>query len=231
MKTKIRGFIFDVDGTLVNSNDAHARAWQKALTEEGIDVSFSAVRAAIGMGGDKLLPAIAKVDADSPVGKRLSERRSQIFQTEYLPSLRPFPKARELVSALKAMGMKLGVASSAQESELGPLLALARVQDLMEETTSSGDAASSKPDPDIVQAALRRLALAAGHVIMVGDTPYDVQAAQRAGIQSIGFRCGGRSDDELAGAVAIYDDPADLLAKLHGVNQGARANPPAWLVG
>jgi HAD superfamily hydrolase (TIGR01509 family) len=231
MRTKIRGFIFDVDGTLVNSNDAHARAWQKALTEAGIDVSLSAVRAAIGMGADKLLPAVAQVDADSPVGKRLSERRSQIFQAEHLPDLRPFAKTRELLSALKAMGMKLGVASSAQQSELGPLLAVARVQDLIEETTSSADAAGSKPDPDIIQAALRRLDLAARHVIMVGDTPYDVQAAERAGIQSIALRCGGRSDDELAGAVAIYDDPAELLAKLHGVSHGASANPPAWLAG
>lgn len=215
-KTPLRGVLFDVDGTLVNSNDAHARAWIEALSERDVDVAFTAVRAAIGMGGDKLLPSVAGIDADSPLGQLISERRGQVFRARFLPALKPFPGARSLLAALRAKGLKLGVASSAQKSELDALLAIAQVTDLLEGATSSSDAEHSKPDPDIVGAALRSLDLAPEHVILVGDTPYDIEAGSRAGVRTIALRCGGRSDHDLTGALAIYDDPADLLRHLQG---------------
>jgi HAD superfamily hydrolase (TIGR01509 family) len=214
LQQRVKGVIFDVDGTLVNSNDAHAQAWLEALRSRNIDVPLSVIRNAIGMGGDKLLPRVARVDADSQLGQELSQRRGEIFRTQFLPTLRAFAQARNLLLALRAMGLKLGVASSAQKAELGALLDVAQVSDLLEAAASSGDAEHSKPDPDIVGAALRRLDLSAGHALLIGDTPYDVEAAARAGVSSIALRCGGRSDRDLAGALAIYDDPADLLAHL-----------------
>jgi HAD superfamily hydrolase (TIGR01509 family) len=208
-----RGVIFDVDGTLVNSNDAHARSWVQALAEVGVQTTFADVRPLIGMGGDKLLPKLAGLDDESELGQRVSERRSEIFATEYLPELRAFPKARELLLRLRDAGLRLTVASSAKRTELSALLELANVSDLLEGVTSSSDAERSKPDPDIVRAALGHLDMAADRALMIGDTPYDIEAAARLGVRSLAFRCGGRSDADLAGAVAIYDGPADLLAR------------------
>lgn len=206
-----RGVILDVDGTLVDSNDAHARAWVSALGESNIFVQLEAVRRLIGMGGDKLLPAVAGIEEDSALGQRIGQRRSEIFKAEYLPTLRAFPRVRELLQRMKAAGSELAVASSAKEEELEPLLAIANVKDLLEETMSSDDAERSKPDPDIVKAALNALGLPAADVLMIGDTPYDVEAASKIGVRTLALRCGGRSDEDLRGALAIFDSPAALL--------------------
>lgn len=211
MTDRLRGVIVDIDGTLINSNDAHARAWVEALGEADIHVSFADARRLIGMGGDNLLPALAGLSEDSAVGKRVSARRGEIFKQQHLPELRAFPKTRELLLRMRDVGLKLAVASSAEREELTPLLELAKVSDLVEGVTSSNDAQSSKPEPDIVQAALDKLGLEPEQTIMIGDTPYDIQAAAKAGIPTIAFRSGGRSDHDLAGAVAIYDGAADLL--------------------
>jgi HAD superfamily hydrolase (TIGR01509 family) len=209
-----RGVIFDVDGTLVDSNDAHARAWEEAFRDAGHPVPYEDIRPLIGMGGDKLVPAVTGWNKDDPRVERVGKRRGEIFRERYLPHVRAFPGAPELVSALKASGLKLAVASSAEKQELEPLLERAGAADLIEHKASSDDADRSKPDPDIVQAALRRLGLPESGVVMVGDTPYDVEAAARAGIVAIAFRSGGWNDESLNGARGIYDGPADLLARL-----------------
>ncbi|NTU81404.1 MAG: HAD family hydrolase [Chloroflexales bacterium] len=207
-----RGVIFDVDGTLVDSNAAHARAWVEALGEHGHHVTLERVRHLIGMGSDQLLPEVAGLTKDSPEGEQIASRRGAIFKQRYLPTLTPLPGARALVARLRADGVKLVVASSAAKDELGPLLELAEVDDLLREQTSADDAAQSKPEPDIVVAALKRLALAAEETVMIGDTPYDVEAAGKAGVRVIGLRSGGWDDAGLRGALAVYDHPADLLA-------------------
>lgn len=214
MARRTRGVILDVDGTLINSNDAHARAWVDALGAFDIHVSFEQVRPLIGMGGDKLLPALAGIEEDSPLGAKIGARRAELFSERYFPRVRAFPKVRELLLRLRDAGLRMAVASSAKKEELGRFLELARVSDLIEDVTSSSDAERSKPDPDIVHAALTKLELDADEVIMIGDTPYDVQAAAQLGVQTIAFRCGGRSDAELHGAVRIYDGPEDLLESL-----------------
>jgi HAD superfamily hydrolase (TIGR01509 family) len=210
----VRGIILDVDGTLVNSNDAHARAWLEALAEHGIDVPFDAIRRRIGMGGDKLLPAVAGVTEDTPRGKAITSRRAEIFTKKFLPTLQPTPGARELLHELRRRGLRLVVASSAKKDELEPLLKICGAARLVEDQTSSDDADHSKPDPDIVHAALQNLRMPAGAAIMLGDTPYDIEAAGRAGVGVIAFRSGGWEDAGLTGAVAVYDDPADLLAHI-----------------
>jgi phosphoglycolate phosphatase-like HAD superfamily hydrolase len=212
-RAAIRGVILDVDGTLVDSNDAHARAWVEGLREGGFDVPFERVRPLIGMGGDKLLPEVTGLSDEHPRAKRVGDRRGEIFKSRYLPSLRAFPKTRELLLRMRDQGLKLAVASSAQPDELHALLRIAGASDLIEGASSAGDAESSKPDPDVVHAALGRLTLGPTEVLMIGDTPYDVEAASRAGVGSIAFRCGGWDDTRLAGALAVYDGPADLLAR------------------
>jgi HAD superfamily hydrolase (TIGR01549 family) len=203
--------IFDVDGTLVDSNDAHARAWLQAFADHGITVAYEPVRRAIGMGGDKLMPLVAGIDEDSAIGKQISERRAEIFRQVWLPTLRPFPRTRELVQLLSDRGYTLTIATSAKEGELHPLLDVAAVSDLFPTRTSSDDADKSKPDPDIVKAALERARCPADRTIMIGDTPYDIEAAHRAHVRVIALECGGWRRVDLRDADEVYRDSSDLL--------------------
>ena len=204
--------IFDIDGTLVDSNDAHAQSWVDTFAGLGYDVPFSVVRPLIGMGGDKLLPKTIGIRHDSKEGKKLTKRRSETFRKKYLPNLRPLDGARELVIRVRSEGLKPVIATSAKDEELQGLLKAAEVADLIEEKATASDAKRSKPDPDIVEAAIEEAGIEAKELIMIGDTPYDVEAALRAGVRIIGFRSGGWKDEDLAGAVEIYDGPAHLLA-------------------
>jgi len=209
----LRGVLFDVDGTLVASNEAHARSWVDTLNEIGYDVPYDVIWPMIGMGGDKLLPAAAGIEIDSALGDQLSKRRWEIFQEKYLQHLRPTPGARELVQRLKDDGYELVVASSAGGNELGALMKAAGVDDLMDAATSSSDADDSKPDPDIVEAAVKKSGFDPDELVMLGDTPYDVQAATGAQVPLIALLCGGWRMEELAGAAAYFDDPADIVRR------------------
>jgi HAD superfamily hydrolase (TIGR01509 family) len=208
----LKGVIFDIDGTLVDSNDAHAQSWVDTFAEAGYDVPFEVVRPLIGMGADKLLPKTIGIRHDSEEGKRLTKRRSEIFREKYLPHLRPLPGARDLLLRVRENGLKAIVATSAKDEELKGLLKAAGVEDLMEETATASDAKRSKPDPDILEAAVEESGISPKHLVMIGDTPYDVEAAARADVRAIAFRSGGWDDASLKGAVQIYDGPADLLA-------------------
>ncbi len=207
----LRAVILDVDGTLIASNDAHARAYVDAGKELGYDIDFEKVRRLIGMGGDKLLPRAVGLEEDSEEGKRITERKKEIFHERYLPTLEPTPGARQLLDRLRDDAVKLVVATSAKEDEMKGLLEQAGIQDLIQDATSSSDAEESKPDPDIVQAALDQAGFPTDRVVMIGDTPYDVEAATRAGVGIIAVRSGGWADEDLRGALVIYDHPADLL--------------------
>jgi HAD superfamily hydrolase (TIGR01509 family) len=203
--------ILDVDGTLIDSNDAHARAWVEAFGEHGITVAFDHVRRLVGMGGDKLMPEVSGLEESSSLGGKIAARRSELFLSRHLPGLQPFPQVRALLERLKADGFVLTVASSAKDEELEPLLDRAGVKDLLPRRTSSDDADESKPDPDIVMAALRQAGRSKDQAIMIGDTPYDIASAKRAGVEIVGVECGGWTREALAGAVAVYRDPAQLL--------------------
>jgi HAD superfamily hydrolase (TIGR01509 family) len=210
--TKPSVVILDIDGTLLLSNDAHARAFVEAGKSLGLSADFPHIRRLIGKGGDKLIPEAFGFDDESEPGKKLEKEKGRIFRS-FLPTLRPAPGARDLLNKLRADGIKLVVATSAGQEDVRLLLDQARVSDLIEDATSSDDAESSKPDPDIIQAALRKAGESARGAIMIGDTPYDVEAAHRAGVPIITVRCGGIwTDADLRGSVSIFDDPADILA-------------------
>ncbi len=209
----LKGVIFDIDGTLVDSNDAHAQSWVDTFAEGGYNVPFEVVRPLIGMGADKLLPKTIGIRHDSEEGKKLTCRRSEIFREKYLPHLRPLPGSRALVLRVRKDGLKAIVATSANDEELQALLESAEVEDLMEEKATASDAKRSKPDPDIVEAAIEESGISPSNLVMIGDTPYDVEAATKADVRAIAFRSGGWDDASLEGAVEIYDGPADLLAR------------------
>jgi HAD superfamily hydrolase (TIGR01509 family) len=205
--------LLDIDGTLIDSNDAHACAWVDALAIHGYVVPFERIRPLIGKGGDKVTPELTGLDPESGESKRISDTRAEIF-LRALPALRPTPGARALLEHLASRGLELVVATSAKEAEVQALLEQAGVADLIEATSSADDADRSKPDPDIVHAALRTVGRLASHSIMIGDTPYDVEAATRARVPILAVRCGGWDDEALEGAMALFDHPADLLARI-----------------
>lgn len=208
----LKAVLLDVDGTLVDSNDAHAQAWSEVFQRNGYPGTFEWVRELIGKGGDKLIPEITGLAEDSHEAKRLAKERSALFARDYLPRLQPFPRVEALLRRLHELGLELVVASSAGEDELEPLLEVCGALPYVQHKTSSDDAAHSKPDPDIIRAALRKARCSAGEAVMLGDTPYDVQAAAKAGVRAIALRSGGHPDAALSGALAIYDDVADLVS-------------------
>jgi phosphoglycolate phosphatase-like HAD superfamily hydrolase len=211
-----RAVIFDVDGTLVDTVDFHAEAWQRALSRFGHDVPYQEVRSQIGKGGDQFLPEfVPKAEIDA-CGIEIEDFRTALFAREYMPLVRGFPCVRELFVELRNSGLKTALASSAKGEELIAYKKAAGIEDLVDTETSSDDAERSKPYPDIFRAALERLHLQPDEAIVVGDTPWDAKAARGAGLRMIGLRSGGFPDDALlsAGAMEIYDDCADLLRQL-----------------
>jgi HAD superfamily hydrolase (TIGR01509 family) len=178
----------------------------------GYDIDFAHVRRLIGMGGDKVLPEITGLEDESDEAEKLKKRRGEIFQERYLPGLQPFPRARELLERFQADGMALVVATSASKDDMAKLLEKAGIKDLIEEKTSQSDVEASKPDPDVIEAAVEKAGCKPSEAVMLGDTPYDVEASRKAGVPCVALRCGGWGDEDLKDAVAIYDDPADLLA-------------------
>ncbi|HOC16766.1 MAG TPA: HAD family hydrolase [Vicinamibacterales bacterium] len=214
---RIAGVLLDVDGTLVDSNDAHARAWERAFREHGYDVPFERIRPLIGMGGDKILPLVANLDPGSIDGELVADRRRAVFFRDHLPVLRAQRGARQLVQLLRERGLRLAVATSAKAEEIDGLLRAARVDDLVDEVVTNSHAGASKPEPDILQLALHRIRCAPAQAFMIGDTPYDIEAAGRSGIVTIALRCGGSSNQDLAGAFAVYNDPEALANDLDRV--------------
>lgn len=210
---RLRAVLLDIDGTLVDSNEAHARAWHEVFARHGRDVSLDAIRDAIGKGGDKLLRELGHLDDESDEGEAIADERKELFKSRYLPQLRGIPGARPLVERLLAEGLRIGIATSASESEVEALLRVAGVEDLVPIRTSADDAERSKPDPDIVIAALHRLRVEANEAILLGDTPYDVAAANRAGAAAIGVESGGWQAADLQPSLAVYRDVGDLLAR------------------
>lgn len=208
----LQGVILDVDGTLVLSNDAHAQAWVDAFAAFGYQVPFEKIRPLIGMGGDQIIPKLVpELDDQQGKGKAIADRRKELIINQFGPKLSPANGSRELILKMQASGLNLIIASSATTQELEILLKVAQLDDLLPEATTSSDAEASKPAPDIVEAALTKSQMEPDKVVMLGDTPYDIESASKVGVGVIALRCGGFADEQLLGALSIYDDPADLL--------------------
>ena len=209
-----RAAIFDIDGTLVDSVDLHARAWQEALTRFGHPVTFEQARSQIGKGGDQLIPEFLSDAEQRDHGEDMEEWRGKLFKSKYLQLVRPFSAVPELLRRVRDAGLKVAVASSAKTSELEVYLEIACVTDLVDIATSSDDAEKSKPSPDIFHVALTKLGIEGADAVAIGDTPYDALAAGKASITTIGLLCGGFSEGDLrqGGCVAVYPGPGALLA-------------------
>jgi len=210
----VKAVLFDIDGTLIDSNDAHAESFVAAFKEFGKNVSFIEMKWLIGMGADKILEKYLSKKEIKEFGKDLTEYRKKIFLRDYLPKLETFPKLRELFEKLNRDGYRIALASSASDEELEKYHALLKIDDLLDKETSSDDAEESKPEPDIFQAALNKLGNVENYeALVIGDTPYDAEAAVKAKIKIIGVKSGGWSEEKLLekGCIAVYDNIAEIL--------------------
>jgi len=210
----IKAILFDLDGTLVDSNDFHVKAWQEVFHDAGHAFDDRAIHEQIGKGADNFVPALLPGVSQSEQ-ERLGDAHGHEFKSKYLDRIRAFPGARDLLIRAHQAGQRIVLASSASRGELEHYMGLLDIDDIVAQTTSADDVQSTKPAPDIFATALAKVSpLSANEVIVVGDTPYDIEAAAKCGIAAIALRSGKFSDDvlEQAGSIALYDDVAHLLA-------------------
>lgn len=207
-----KGVLFDVDGTLVDSAYLHTLAWWQAFRQSGFDVPMARIHRCVGMGGARLVDHLLPDGRDKSVDEDVLAAHSGIFGT-YWPSLRPLEGARDLLAQCCESGLAVALASSAREQDLKALRASLGADSFIDAATSAADAKESKPEPDILIAALRAVGIDASDAVYVGDAVWDVYAAARIGIPTIGVTCGGTSEAELreAGAVEVYSGPRELL--------------------
>lgn len=207
----IKAILFDIDGTLVDSNDLHVTAWEAAFAGRDLQADRASIRGQIGKGGDKLVPALFPDLSEDEV-EALSDAHGEVFKARYLDQVRPFPHARDVVARVHAAGLKVALASSASEGELEHYLKLLDLDSLVDATTTIDDVNNSKPAGDIVATALKKLGVEPGEALLVGDTPYDIESAGKCGVGTVAVLSGGFSREALKRAKAIYDDVAALAA-------------------
>lgn len=213
----IKAILFDIDGTLVDSNELHVQAWAQIFAEGGHAVADAAIRGQIGKGGDNLVPAVLP-DLSEAEQDALSRGHDRLFRRIFLSQVRPFPQAADLLRRVHEDGRQVVLATSASDAELQHYVDLLGVRDVVSASTSKDDVGTSKPAPDIFAAALKAAGVAPGEAVAVGDTPYDVEAAAKAGVGTVAVLSGGFAQAalEAAGADTIYRDVAQLLAGYAG---------------
>ncbi len=211
----VEAVLCDIDGTLVQSNWLHAEAWQVAFAGMGIELELEDIRRQIGKGGDELMPVFVPWWKREHVKEPLEAYRKFVFQHDYMHKVKPLPMAKEFLDRCKGAGIEVALASSASKEDLLTYKKLLGVDEIVDEETSADDAKKSKPHPDIFDAALRRLKRRAVNCIALGDTPYDAEAAGKAGLRTIGVTTGGWTREELiaAGCVEVYESVAELLER------------------
>lgn len=209
----LKAVLLDMDGTLLDSNSFHAESWVRTLNHFGFAATFEAVVKQIGKGGEYLLPVFVPEDKLKSMEKEINAYRKRLFHREYIDRIVPFADARRLLEMMRARGLRLVVATSGEKDDLEVFKTLLKIHDLVEEDVTADDAERPKPEPDIFQAALKTLQVDASEVLALGDTPWDVEAAKKAGVRTVAVQSGGWRKEELeeAGAVAVYVDVADLV--------------------
>jgi HAD superfamily hydrolase (TIGR01509 family) len=208
-----RAVLLDVDGTLIDANYQHALAWYRAFRANGLVMPIWRIHRHVGMGGDQLVPALIGEEADAEKGEDIRETRKEIYE-ELIEEVAPLDGAHELIADLKERGRTTVLASSAPAKEIDHYLDLLEARDLADGWTTDDDVEATKPEPDLVRAAL---VMARTHeAVLVGDTPWDIESARKSGIETITVITGGYSEQELrdAGAVGVYESVQELRAHL-----------------
>lgn len=215
---RLQGIIFDIDGTLVDTNDLHARCWMEAFQHFGKSFEYEEVRLQIGKGGDLLVPDLLQAREIRRFGEAVKKYRSELYKSKYMPLARPFPQVPELLRHLHGQGLKLALASSSNPDEVEYYTQLLGAGNLLEGSTSKHDAEFSKPSPEIFRAALERIGTDDALTLTVGDTPYDILAAHRAALPIAAVLCGGFERRLLRKAEFVFDDVEELGRKLDQID-------------
>ncbi len=214
----LKAVLFDIDGTLVDSNDAHVRCWIEAFAKFGKQFEREVVRHQIGKGGDLLVPDLLDAREMRRFGEKVKKHRTKLWKDAYMTQVKPFPGAHAALEALHARGVKLAFASSSNADEVEYYTQLLGAGELLEASTSKGDAKLSKPSPEIFRAALERTGSDEAHTLVVGDTPYDILAAHRNALAIAAVRCGGFEDQVLGKAEFLFDDVEELVREIDRVD-------------
>ena len=207
--------ILDIDGTLVDTNYQHAIAWYRAFRHHGIVLPVWRIHRHIGMGGDQLIAALTDERTEREQGEEIRSTESELYR-ELIDEVETMHASRELIEELKRRGHVVILASSAKDWEVERYLDLLGARDLADGWTTSADVQATKPQPDLVHAALERAGQEDRDAVMVGDTPWDVRAAANAGVPTLAVLTGGFSVDELkeSGAEAVFESVAELCSRL-----------------
>ncbi len=212
-KAKADAVILDIDGTLVDSNYQHTIAWQRAFRKCGFTVAAWRIHRCIGMGGDQIVKNLLGDGADEEHGESIREAEGDCY-AELMPEVAAFDGAHELIGRFKDEGLTVILASSAKEDEVEHYIELLGAADLNDGYTSADDVDSTKPEPDLIEVALEKAG--SGRAVMVGDSVWDIEAAKRAGLDTIAVLCGGFGEAELtgAGAVAVVETIDDVAGEV-----------------
>jgi HAD superfamily hydrolase (TIGR01509 family) len=214
-----RAALLDVDGTLIDANYHHALAWYRAFRQSGITLPLWRIHRHVGMGGDQLVPALVGERADEERGEEIRDARGEEYE-KLIEEVAPLEGARELIEDLRERGLTVVLASSAPQKEIDHYLELLDARELADCWTTEDDVEATKPEPDLVHAALDKAG--ADNAVMVGDTPWDIEAARKAGIETVCVITGGFSEQELreAGAAAVFESVEELRWSLDEVGLG-----------
>jgi HAD superfamily hydrolase (TIGR01549 family) len=210
----LQAILFDIDGTLVDTNELHARCWLEAFEHFGKQFEYDVVRHQLGKGGDLLVPDLLNAKEMRRFGEELKKYRGELYKKDFMPRAKPFDGARETLEALHARGIRIALASSSNEEEVEYYTQLLGVEKLIDGSTSKKDAEHSKPSPEIFRAALERTGADEGRTFAVGDTPYDILAAHRIPLPVVAVLSGGFERELLAKAEFLFDDVTHIVDAL-----------------
>ena len=216
---RLQGILFDIDGTLIDSNDIHAACWVEAFEHFGRTFGHDAVRQHIGKGGDLLVPDLLNAREMQTFGDEVREYRGEIFKKKYMKTIQAFPGVEAQLRQLHEMGIRMVLSSSANPDEVKYYAGLIGIEDILEGSTSTEDADISKPSPEIFEAGLQRLKTDATKTIVVGDTPYDILAAHRAALPVAAVLCGGFPRELLGKAEFLFADVEEFVRKIDTVDE------------
>ncbi|MEO8217142.1 MAG: HAD family hydrolase [Acidobacteriota bacterium] len=218
-ESALRCLILDIDGTLIDSNEAHLLSWAEAFRRFGIDVAQSELQKQIGKGSDHYVPEFLTARQMQRISKELKDLKKQLYLDDYRPEVKPFAGVRERLFALHEAGIRLVLASSSDEDDVQYSIGLLGIEAILHGSTSKDDVKHSKPSPEIFDAARQKAGSSLEETVTVGDTPYDIAASHRASLATAALLCGGFSREALHKAEFIFDDFNDFADHIKAVER------------
>lgn len=207
--------LLDIDGTLIDSNEQHARSWQEYLAGQGLNLPVERLSIMIGMGGDRILKELYGGSLDKKRQKKMTAEIDELYLEKYAPRVKPLPGAAEFLAAMHARGLRVALATSARQELMEVIFRLVPLKPFIVGATTSSDVNESKPSPDIFLTAIRKFGFEPRRTVVVGDTPYDIMAAHAVPCPAIAVRTGHYPYQMLSGADEVWKDVQDLTRNMN----------------